>query len=80
MSPKYNPQKIASAIAKCLGYAEKGKPKNKYSYDDTVEHMIADGITDVANMQYWEKVLAGKEKINIENLRKILDRYHKKGA
>ena len=75
---KYNPQKIASAIAKCFGYDE--KPKNKYSYDDTVENMIADGITDVANMQYWEKVLAGKEKINIENLRKILDRYHKKGA
>jgi N-acetylmuramoyl-L-alanine amidase CwlA len=51
---------------------------NKYSYDDTVNNMILDGITTVDNMQYWEKVLDGREKIDLNNLRTILNRYHEK--
>lgn len=74
---KYNPQKIASAIAGCFGYAEK-ESKNKYSYDDTVEHMILDGVTTPENMAYWEKVLAGKETANPGYLREILNKYNAK--
>lgn len=51
---------------------------NKYSYDDTVNNMILDGITTVDNMQYWEKVLDGREKVDLKNLRTILNRYHAK--
>lgn len=74
---KYNPKKIASAIAGCFGYAEK-ESKNKYSYDDTVEHMIVDGVTTVDNMVYWEKVLDGREPLNKDYVRAALDRYHDK--
>ena len=48
--------------------------KNIYSYDNTVEHLIRLGITDKANMQYWEKVLAGTEPLNKDNVRTIFDR------
>lgn len=51
---------------------------NKFSYDDTVNNMILDGVTTVDNMQYWEKVLDGREKIDLNNLRTILNRYHEK--
>ena len=48
--------------------------KNKYSYDDTVEQMIIKGITDISNMQYWEKVLAGIEPLDKNNVRVIFNR------
>ena len=48
--------------------------KNKFSYDNTVDKLIELGITDIANMQYWEKVLAGKEPLNKDNVRIIFDR------
>lgn len=51
---------------------------NKYSYDDTVNNMILDGITTVDNMQYWEKALDGREPLKPEYVRAILDRYHQK--
>lgn len=50
----------------------------KHSYDNTVNNLIVDGITTIENMQYWEKVLAGNEPVNIEYLRTLLDRYHRK--
>lgn len=50
------------------------KMKNKYSYDNTVEHLIRLGITDKVNMQYWEKCLDGREKLNKDNVRTIFDR------
>lgn len=31
-------------------YKEDGVKQNKYSYDDTVDAMIQDGVTDVKNM------------------------------
>lgn len=75
---KYNPKKIASAIAGCFGYAEK-ESKNKYSYDDTVENMISDGVTTPENMAYWEKALEGKTLLKPEYVRAVLNRYHKRG-
>lgn len=48
--------------------------KNKYSYDNTVDKLIGLGITDIANMQYWEKVLAGYEPLDKDNVRTIFDR------
>ena len=48
--------------------------KNIYSYDNTVEHLIRLGITDIKNMQYWERALAGKEQLNKENVRILFDR------
>ena len=47
---------------------------NKYSYDDTVNSLIELGITSVENMQYWEKCLDGREKLNKDNVRTIFDR------
>ena len=65
---------------KIIGYGrpvwEVAQMGNKYSYDDTVNNMIADGVTTVDNMQYWEKVLDGREKVDLKNLRTILNRYH----
>lgn len=68
--------------SKIIGY---GRPKwdavvmpNKYSYDDTVNNMILDGITSPENMAYWEKVLDGREKVDPNSLRTILNRYHEK--
>ena len=40
--------------------------------------MIVDGVTTGENMQYWELVLSGKEPVNLEYLRAILNRYHDK--
>ena len=74
---KYNAHKIAVGIAEVFGYKEQTKP-NQYSYDDTVEHLIADGITTTENMAYWEKVLDGREAVNLDYIRAILDKYHKK--
>ena len=48
--------------------------KNKYSYDNTVEQMIVKGITNIENMQYWEKVLAGIENANKDFLRTIFEK------
>ena len=50
----------------------------KYSYDTTVDNMIRDGITTVENMAYWEKVLGGREPVNLQYVRALLDRYHEK--
>lgn len=66
---------------KIIGY---GRPKwevaqmGKYSYDNTVDNMIKDGITTTQNMAHWEQVLAGNKPIDLKNLRTILDRYHEK--
>lgn len=50
----------------------------KLSYDTTVDNMIKDGITTAENMAYWEKVLDGREPVNLQYLRAVLDRYHEK--
>lgn len=65
---------IAAEVNKRLGV----KATNKYSYDDTVNAMIEDGVTDKANMAAWEKMLDGREKLNAEYVRTIFDRYHEK--
>ena len=52
--------------------------QNKYSYDDTVDAMIRDGVTDVKNMQNWEKMLDGREKLETKYVREIFKRYHEK--
>ena len=75
---KYNAKKIAQGIAEVFGYKESEKGKNKYSYDNTVENLISNGITTIDNMQYWEKVLDGRQAVNIECLRTLLDRYNAK--
>lgn len=59
-------------------YKEEIPMKNRYSYDNTVEHMILDGVTDTANMQNWERMLDGREPINKDYVRTIFDRYHDK--
>lgn len=65
---------IAAEVNERLGV----KSANKYSYDDTVNAMIEDGVTDKANMAAWEKMLDGREKLNAEYVRTVLDRYHEK--
>lgn len=65
---------IAAEVNERLGV----KSANKYSYDDTVNAMIEDGVTDKANMAAWEKMLDGREKLNAEYVRTVLDRYHAK--
>lgn len=52
--------------------------QNKYSYDDTVDAMICDGVTNVKNMQNWEKMLDGREKLEAKYVREIFKRYHEK--
>ena len=52
--------------------------EKRYSYDETVDNMIKDGITTTENMAYWEKVLGGREPVNLKYVRALLDRYHKK--
>ena len=52
--------------------------KNKYSYDDTVDNMIRDGVTDLKNMQNWEKMLDGREVLEAQYVREIFKRYHNK--
>ena len=60
-------------------YKEDGGVKqNKYSYDDTVDAMIRDGVTDVKNMQNWEKMLDGRERLEAKYVREIFKRYHEK--
>ena len=59
-------------------YIELVQSELKHSYDNTVNNLIADGITTVENVQYWEKVFAGNEPVNINFLRTLFDRYHKK--
>lgn len=51
---------------------------NRYSYDDTVNNMVIDGVTTTDNMAYWEKVLNDNEPVNPEYLRTLLNRYHNK--
>ena len=55
-----------------------GMKQNKYSYDDTVDAMIRDGVTDGKNMQNWEKMLDGREKLEAKYVREIFKRYHEK--
>ena len=74
---------IATTVAEHYGVAlavgkEVSPVSNKYSYDDTVDNMVADGITTTENMAYWEKMLDGREAVNPEFLRVVLDKYHKK--
>ena len=57
---------------------DSGMKQNKYSYDDTVDAMIRDGVTDVKNMQNWEKMLDGREKLEAKYVREIFKRYHEK--
>lgn len=59
-------------------YKEDGVKQNKYSYDDTVDAMIQDGVTDVKNMANWEKMLDGREKLEAKYVREIFRRYHEK--
>ena len=59
-------------------YKEDSVKQNKYSYDDTVDAMICDGVTDVKNMQNWEKMLDGREKLEAKYVREIFKRYHEK--
>lgn len=63
---------IADAILEHHGLSK------RYSYDNTVNNMILDGITTPENMQYWEKALDGREPLNKEYVRAVLDRYHAK--
>ena len=70
----------AISFANILGY---GRPLynfagNKYSYDSTVDNLVADEIITTENMAYWEKVLDGRETANRAYLRTLLDRYHAK--
>lgn len=51
---------------------------NKYSYDNTVEHLIKLGVTSIDNMSYWEMALAGTKPLDKDNVRIILDRLIKK--
>ena len=46
----------------------------RYSYDDTVNQMILDGVTTVENMQYWEQNLNNGTKL-MENVCTIIGRY-----
>ena len=55
-----------------------GVKQHKYSYDDTVDAMIRDGVTDVKNIQNWEKMLDGREKLEAKYVREIFRRYHEK--
>lgn len=70
-------QDIANGIVKGvldhMGVAFRFK-NNKYSYDDTVNALIEKGITDIANMQYWEKCLDGREPLDKDNVRAIFNR------
>lgn len=67
-----NEAKKHIAVYYCFEKVE--KMANKYSYDNTVEHLIRLGITDKSNMVYWEKSLAGVEPLDKENVRMIFDR------
>ena len=58
---------IFKGICECCGIAA----RNKYSYDDTVNQMILDGVTTVENMQFWERTLAEVPK----EVRTIIERY-----
>ena len=53
---------------------ERMSKMNKYSYDDTVDNLISLGITSIENMEYWEKCLDGREKLNKDNVRTIFER------
>lgn len=52
--------------------------KTEKSTDETVQNMIADGVTSVENATHWTKVLAGELPAVPAYLRAILDRYHEK--
>lgn len=56
----------------------KSVKQNKYSYDDTVDAMICDGVTDIKNMANWEKMLDGRETLEAKYVREIFKRYHEK--
>ena len=46
--------------------------------DETVRHMIEDGVTSEENAPHWQKVLAGEIPAVPEYVRAIFDRYHEK--
>lgn len=60
---------IFNGICAHCGIAQ--KKANKYSYDDTVEQAIIDGVTTVENMQFWERTLAECPK----EVRTLIERY-----
>lgn len=61
-------------ITTYICFERKQTMQNKYSYDNTVEHLIRLGITDKENMTYWEKCLDGREPFDKKNVRIIFDR------
>lgn len=61
---------IFRGVCECCGIAA----RNKYSYDDTVNQMILDGVTTVENMQFWERTLTEIPK----EVRTIIERYQQK--
>ena len=67
-----NEAKKHIAVYYCFEKVE--KMANKYSYDNTVEHLIRLGITDVENRAYWEKALDGREALDKDNVRALFDR------
>ena len=69
---------IAKGVCEFLGISYNGEGTNQYSYDNTVEHLIKLGITDVSNMAYWETALAGTKPLDKDNVRAIVDRLIKK--
>lgn len=64
---------IVKGVLKHLGIEYKS-PKNKYSYDNTVNALIEKGITDIANMAHWEMCLDGRKPLNKDEVRIIFDR------
>ena len=76
--PRTKPTSRTTAANRRKKAAHGGVKQNKYSYDDTVDAMIRDGVTDVKNMQNWEKMLDGREKLEAKYVREIFKRYHEK--
>ncbi len=47
---------------------------DRHSFDDTVNQAILDGVTSIANMQYWERHLGDGTEI-MDNVRTLITRY-----
>lgn len=45
---------------------------------NTVEHMIEDGVTSEQNRESWELFLAGKAPMEPRYVKIIFDRYHER--
>lgn len=72
---------IANGILSYLGESKVTQQKNEYSYDNTVNNMVLDGVIlkddnlwqNIAN---WERMLNGFTPLNKDYVRTIFDRYH----